>query len=244
MKKKIIILFIAFLSVLTIGCNNNSKEREKKSFGVLMENPEIEKCVNFLIEFPKSNKKQLIYESLDSLLALHPNTGLISRKVEVGQDKKLILEFSDIDDDAGDYYLKERNTYLLTLGDRGLFHNGKSIEISDFEKDLRKKFFEWEKEDNATQRKVDEIKYFGFVLVSKFITVLDTKENTTKINWNNYFKCIDEVFSVYKSIWNEKSIEIWNKKFDSLEIEKKNALLETYPLRMELNFAKRTFRIK
>lgn len=207
----------------------------------LMKNPKIETCINFLIEFPKSDKKQLICESLDSLLVLNPNTGLFSRKVEIGQDNELILEFLDIDDDAGDYYLKERNTYLLTVSNNGVLHNGQSIEISEFEKDLRQKFFEWEKEDDATQRKVDEIKFFGFVLVSKIITVLDTEQNPTKINWNNYLKCIEEVFSVYKSIWNEKSIEIWSKKFDNLEIEKRNALLEMYPFRMELNFNKRIF---
>jgi hypothetical protein len=73
------------------------------------------------------------------------------------------------------------------------------------------------------------------------MTVLDIDSNTTNINWNNYLKCIEDVFSVYKSIWNEKSIEIWNKRFDKLEIEKKNALLEMYPFGMELNFKKRTF---
>jgi len=245
MKKKTIILFIAFIITLMIGCDNKSKEQEKKSWEILSVNPDIETLINFLIEYPETDKKDLIYRQLDSLLILQPLTSLINREVKIDKKNRLLLEFVDTGDDTGDYYLRERNTYLLTLNNNGGFiHNGKSINLSEFSNDLRDKFFEWENKDNTTQRKVDEIKYFGFVLVSKIIIVLDLKENTTNINWDNYLKCIEEVFSVYQKIWNDKSLEIWDKKFENLKIEKKETLLEMYPFRMELNFYKRTFRIK
>ena len=228
-----------------IGCDNKSKELEKKSWEILSVNPDIETLINFLIEFPATDKKDLIYNRLDSLLILQPLTSLINREDKIDHENRLLLRFSDTGDDTGDYYLRERNTYLLTLdNDGGFIHNGESINLSEFSNDLRNKFFVWENEDNATQRKVDEIKYFGFVLVSKITTVLDLKESSTNISWDKYVKCIEQVFSVYQKIWNDKSLEIWDKKFENLEIAKKEALLEMYPFRMELNFHKRTFSIK
>jgi len=244
MKKKANILFIALLIALMIGCDNKSKEQEKKSWEILSVNPDIETLINFLIKFPESKRQDLIYKKLDSLIILWPHTSLINMPVKIDQENNLLLEFVDKGDDtAGDYYLRERNAYLLTLDNtnRGITHNGKPVNFTEVSNDLRNKFFEWEREDSTTQRKVDEIKYFGFVLVSKIIVVIDLKESPTNINWHNYLKCIEQVFSVYQNIWNDKSIEIWDKKFENLEISKKEALLEMYPFGMELNFIKRTF---
>lgn len=244
MKRTNNILIFVFLIQISLGCSDKKIEKENKTWNKISENLSVENLVNFLIEFSNTDRKDFVYGKLDSLIEKNQQISLVNITLESYSDNKEYPIFVNTDNDTGDYYLRERNAYLLTLGKNALIHNKQPIEISDFYNDLKAKFFQFETSENSTQREIKEVKFFGFVLVSKVITVLDITEDIDKVNWDVYIDTIRRVFSVYKDIWNEKSIEIWDTKFDKLDIEKKEALTNMYPFAMEINFKKRTFRIK
>jgi len=232
------------ISLALLCCNTKSKEKENITWKEISVNPKVENLINFLFEFPQTERRYLIYGQLDSLLKIDSKVSLVNTIIKPYSNRESCLIFLDTGDDAGDYYLRKRNTYLLTIGEKGLFHKNRQIELTEFSNELKKKFYEWENGINVTQRKTTEVKYFGFVLVSKVITVLDIEENMNKIDWDRYILTICQVHEVYRELWNEKSLEIWDVEFDKLKLDKQEALIDLYPFRMELNFNKRTFRIK
>ncbi|RIJ46771.1 hypothetical protein D1614_17760 [Maribellus luteus] len=242
MKRANYILIFVFL--ISLGCSNKIIEKENKTWNQISGGLKVESLVNFLIEFPNTDKKDFVYGKLDSLIGLNQQISLVNIAIEPYPDNGMYPIFVNTNEDTGDYYIQERNTYLLTLGKNGLTRNKQPIEISVFSNDLKTKFSQFDTSENSTQREIKEIKYFGFVLVSKITTVLDITEDMNKVNWDAYISTIRQVFSVYKTIWNDKSIEIWDTKFENLETKKKEALTKMYPFEMELNFTKRTFSIK
>ncbi|MDE5419574.1 hypothetical protein L3049_16390 [Labilibaculum sp. DW002] len=245
MEKRLYIL--AFLTLIILeGCNFHSKNRVDESWEAVRQSEKIEDLISFAFEYPKADIIDSCILKLDQLVRLSPEISLSKYPILDSLNGEVKFGFIDTNNDCGDYYLKKQNTYLITIKDNGAFHNNKKLSYEGLKKSIEELLNKWHPKDEVPQRKLADVKYFGTILSSKLIIVLDTDveqfDKDSNINWKQYIETLAMVRLTYQEIWNAKAQEVWKTDFSSLEFDRKLAIMKCLPFSMELNFVKRTFR--
>ena len=229
---------LLFCSIIISSCQNKALENID-NWEDIKNSLKVEDYINYIFLHPNTKNFDKATSNMDSLISLNNDISLTSNLIINTIEKSVCYKFSNTIDDHGDYYIKEMNSFKITITNDNVIHNNRYISLDSIKHIV--KCIEFKRKCNAFEPQVElkNIKYFGNSEVSKLSIIIDT--DTMKINWNLYFNTIQYINEVFEEIWNETSIRKWEKKYSELDFDKQVAILELIPLALEINFRLREF---
>lgn len=236
---------LAILALTLFGaCNLIPQPNEDKAWNNIRNSDEIEEVISFALNYPNAEKIDSCTIKLEKLARLKPHIRLYLIMQLDSITGEIKYSTGDTNNDTFDYRLKKRNTYVITIKEDGVFESERRLHFPTLKDSINNLLTYAKHNYKRPEFRLTDVKYFGTILASKLVIILDTNieefEANTKINWELYFDTFVKIESTYIDIWNAKALEVWNKKFSALDYDKKLAIIESLPFHVEFSFTKRT----
>lgn len=144
-------------------------------------------------------------------------------------DSGLYRQLSPWNPDAveNDDQIKERNVYVVLINSSDLIMvEGIPTNIYNLREEAKEFIVNPENKDNLPEKRLEDIDYFGEVMVSKGIISLQNDRGTS---YGTYIKVQNELVAAKNEVRDEAAMRKFGKHYKDLIKEKQDAIRKRYP---------------
>lgn len=126
--------------------------------------------------------------------------------------------------------IKERNVFTVLINSKNqLLVEGEYLDVKDLKRKAKEFIDNPNNLDYLPEKKDTEVMFFGIYPVCKGVISLQNDRGT---QYQAYINVQNELQAAYIELRNEVSYKKWNRNFDELSAEQKEAVKDIYPQRI------------